>query len=121
MNYDELAWKGGALPTKATEENFILYCIARTIYDEYKAGNIDKVTASKLKENAVIWLDSIHGLAHSNSKLIVELGKLTAPRAELVKRDKSELLEIINRIEALVMGLMKEFNGKMPEFIKNKE
>ena len=60
-------------------------------------------------------------LARSNHQIILELAKATAPRNELIKKDKADLLDIIARIEGVVTGLMKEFNGKVPEFLKMEE
>lgn len=70
------------------------------------------------KADALTYYETIKALARSNTKIIVELSKATVPRVDLVKKDKAELVEIITRIEGVVYGLMQEFDGKIPEFLK---
>lgn len=115
---DLCAFYGREMPANSGPSEIIYYYAIRSIYDNVKQERLTKEKAKQLKDSLALWLDTIISLAHSNSKLIVELGKLTAPRAELVKRDKAELLEIINRIEALVTGLISEYGDKLPGFIK---
>lgn len=115
------AWKKSGLSPKDPPEKMIVYCIARAMYAEYEAEKLTQIQAQNIKLTALTYFEMLQGLAHSNSKIIIELSKLTAPRRELPKKSKAELLEIINRIEAIVAGLMSEYDGKLPEFMKIKE
>ena len=57
-------------------------------------------------------------IAHSNSEIIKELAKATAPRKDLVKKDKAELLDVISRIEGVVTGMMKSYGDSIPKILK---
>lgn len=115
------AWKKCGLSPKDPPEKMIVYCIARAMYADYDAEKLTQIQAQNIKLTALTYFDMLQSLAHSNSKIIIELSKLTAPRKELPKKSKAELLEIVNRIEAIVAGLMTEYDGKLPEFMKIKE
>lgn len=115
------AWKESGLSPKDPPEKMIVYCIARAMYADYEAEKLTQIQAQNIKLTALTYFDMLQSLAHSNSRIITELSKLTAPRRELPKKSKAELLEIINRIEAIVAGLMSEYDGKLPEFLKIKE
>lgn len=115
------AWKKRGLSPKDPPEKMIVYCIARAMYADYEAEKLTQIQAQNIKLTALTYFDMLQSLAHSNSKIIIELSKLTAPRKELPKKSKAELLEIVNRIEAIVAGLMSEYDGKLPEFMKIKE
>lgn len=122
MNEIELmAWNREPLPKKATAEKIIVYCIARTLYEQYSSGQLTKEEAQGYKLTALTYYEAIKELARSNSKIIVELAKATAPRAEMTRKSKAELLDMIARIEAVVMGLIKEHSEKAPEFLKMEE
>lgn len=115
------AWKKLGLSPKDPPEKMIVYCIARAMYADYEAEKLTQIEAQNIKLSALAYFEMLQGLAHSNSKIIIELSKLTAPRRELPKKSKAELLEIVNRIEAIVAGLMSEYDGKLPEFLIIKE
>lgn len=118
--YDDLvkrAWQKDP-PIKASPEQQIIYCIARAIYADFTEGNIEQEEAHKLKENLFMYFDTIEGLAHSNSEIIKELAKATAPRKDLIKKDKAELLEVISRIEGVVTGMMKSYGDSIPKILK---
>ena len=118
--YDDLvkrAWQKDP-PIKASPEQQIIYCIARAIYADFTEGNIEQEEAHKLKENLFMYFDTIEGLAHSNSEIIKELAKATAPRKDLIKKDKAELLEVISRIEGVVTGMMKNYGDSIPKILK---
>lgn len=122
MNEIELmAWNREPLPKKATAETIIVYCIARTLYEQYSAGQLTKEEAQSYKLTALTYYETIKELARSNSKIILELAKATAPRSEMTRKSKAELLDVITRIEAVVMGLIKNHNEKVPEFLKMEE
>lgn len=112
------AWKKEGLSPKDPPEKMIVYCIARAMYADYDAEKLTQIQAQNIKLTALTYFDMLQGLAHSNSKIIIELSKLTAPRKELPKKSKAELLEIINRIEGLVYGLMEKHNGRIPDILR---
>lgn len=118
---DLIAWTDRAMPKNASIADMLYYHAINDIYNRAKADEVGMDNAKRLKADIAGYLDMLNSLAHSNSKIIIELSKLTAPRRELPKKSKAELLEIINRIEAIVTGLMKEYDGKLPEFMKIKE
>lgn len=118
---DLIARKRKPLPKNASSADMLYYYAVRGLYKEYDDQLIEAKDAGKHKREIIAAADTLQGLAHSNSKIIIELSKLTAPRRELPKKSKAELLEIINRIEALVTGLISEYGDKLPEFIKIKE
>ena len=118
--YDDLvkrAWQKDP-PIKASPEQQIIYCIARAIYADFSEGNLTQEEAYKLKETLFVYFDTIEGLAHSNSEIIKELAKATAPRKDLIKKDKAELLEVISRIEGVVTGMMKSYGDSIPKILK---
>lgn len=118
--YDDLvkrAWQKDP-PIKASPEQQIIYCIARAIYADFSEGNLTQEEAYKLKETLFVYFDTIKGLAHSNSEIIKELAKATAPRKDLVKKDKAELLDVISRIEGIVTGMMKSYGDSIPKILK---
>lgn len=115
------AWKKSGLSPNDPPEKMIVYCIARAMYADYEEEKLTQIQAQNIKLTALTYFEMLQGLVHSNSKIIIELSKLTAPRRELPKKSKTELLEIVNRIEAIVTGLMSEYDGKLPEFIKIEE
>lgn len=118
---DLLARTRRPLPKNASSADMLYYYAVRGLYKDYDDQLIEADDAGKHKREITAAVDTLQGLAHSNSKIIIELSKLTAPRRELPKKSKAELLEIINRIEAIVAGLMTEYDGKLPEFMKIKE
>lgn len=106
------------MPKSASTKDMIYYYCVDRLYSDYDKRTIDKEEARAIKSNITSYLDTLESLARSNSKIITELSKLTAPRKELANKDQAQLLEVIARIEAIVTGLMKEHDGKLPEFLK---
>lgn len=115
---DQIAAYDRSMPEKSSVKEWIYYYCVSALFSDYNKGKITKKEASARKKDIICYLDTVEGLVHSNSKIIRELAKATAPRAELVKKDKAELLEVINRIEGVVTGLMNKYDGKVPEFLK---
>ena len=118
--FDKYAWDEKP-PKKMSPEGLVLYSIARAMYADYKANIISKEEAQSRKQMALFYIDALQGLARANSKIIYQLSVSLAPRKDLVKRDKKALLEVINRIEGLASGLMKEYKSRIPEFFRIKE
>lgn len=113
-----LAWNKKPLPKNSPPDKVLIYSVARVIYEQFERGELTKEQAQEMKCSALMYLETIKGLAQSNSKIIRELSKATAPRSSLVRKDKAELLEVISRIEGVVTGLMKEYNGRLPDFLR---
>ena len=105
------------MPLGAGVKDLIYYHCIESLYRMHEGRKIKKSEASKKKQKIADYLDTLEGIAHSNAKIIVELSKLTAPRADMVKKDKAELLEVVNRIEGLVTGLIKEYDQAIPKFL----
>ena len=118
MNDEELrAWRKEGINPTAPPDKQIIYCIARAMYADYEAEIIEQRDAQAIKLNALDYLAFLQSMARTNTKIIKELSKATAPRAELPKKSKEELLEIIVRIEALVTGIIRECSDKLPSYL----
>ena len=114
----EMAWNKKPPTDKCSADTIILYCISRALYADFNESRTTRHASQKMKADALTYYETIKALARSNTKIIIELNRSIAPRADLVKKDKAELVEIITRIEGVVYGLMQEFDGKIPEFLK---
>lgn len=115
---EQLAWSKSPLPANTSPEKVIVYCVSRMMYEFYEREELTKGEAQELKLSAMMYLETLKELAKGSNKIIKELARNTAPRADLVKRDKSELLEVIARIEGVATGLMKEYKDKIPKFLR---
>ena len=113
-----LAWNKRPLPKNSPPDKVLIYSVARTIYEQYERGELTKEQAQDIKYTTLIWLETIKGLAQSNTKIIRELAKATAPRSSLVRKDKAELLDVISRIEGIVTGMMKSYGDSIPKILK---
>lgn len=109
------------MPLSATAKDWIFYCCFAKLYSDYKANRITKAQAAEKKRDIINYLSTIEALALSNSKIIHELAVATAPRKDLVKKDKADLLDIISRIEGVATDVMKSFDSEIPIFLKIKE
>lgn len=117
---EKRAWQKDP-PKKASPETMLIYCIARALYADFAEGNLTQEEAHSLKSDLYFYVYTIQGLAHSNSAIIRELAKATAPRAELTRKSKAELLDVISRIEGVVTGLMKRYDDLIPKILKVEE
>lgn len=121
--YDEIikqAWQKEP-PKNANPNKQIIYCIARSIYADFAEGSLEQDEAQRMKDNLIYYFEMLFELAHSNSEIIRELAKATAPRKDLVKKDKAKLLDVISRIEGIVTGLMKKYDDPIPKILKVEE
>jgi hypothetical protein len=109
------------MPDDAGPKDLLYYYSVLGLFGAYKAKKIKKKEAANIKKSIICYLDTLEALAHSNSKIVHELDIMTAPRAELVHKDKAELLNIISTIEAVVTGLVKEHSQELPEFLRIEE
>ena len=116
-----LAWNKRPLPKNSPPDKVLIYSVARVIYEQFERGELTKEQAQEMKYSTLMYLETIKGLAQSNSKIIRELSKATAPRSSLVRKDKAELLEVISRIEGVVTGLMKRYDDPIPKMLKVEE
>ncbi|MBR2304032.1 MAG: hypothetical protein IJ871_02705 [Ruminococcus sp.] len=114
---DELAWTNRALPENAGNLDQIYYHLARSIYGYVKSGTMELQEAKRLKLTLADYFGTVEMLSRSSGRLLVELGKLTAPREELTKMDKAQLINIIVKMEALSAGLIKSADQEPPEFM----
>lgn len=118
MSEEELrAWEKKGIEVTEMPDKIIRYCIARALYADFEEEITEQRDAQAMKLNALDYLAFLQSLARSNTKIIKELSILTAPRKDLTKKSKAQLLEIISRIEALVTGIIKEHGDRLPEFI----
>jgi hypothetical protein len=115
---DQIAAYDRTMTEKSSVKEWLYYYCVSALFSDYNKGKITKKEASARKKDLISYLDTVEGLAHSNSIIIKEIARNTAPRSELVHKDKAELLEVINRIEGVVTGLMNKYDGKVPEFLK---
>lgn len=118
--YDEIikqAWQKEP-PKDASLDKQIIYCIARSVYADFAEGSLEQDEAQRMKDNLIYYFEMLFELAHSNSEIIKELAKATAPRKDLVKKDKAELLDVISRIEGVVTGMMKSYGDSIPKILK---
>lgn len=112
------AYESRTMPKGAKVDDWIYYYCISALFHDFKTQKITKQEAIQRKSDIIAYLDIISELARSNSKIITELAKATAPRAELTRKSKAQLLDVISRIEGVVTGLMNEYGGKVPEFLK---
>lgn len=115
---DMKAAYGQQMPNNAGYKDLLYYYAMDYLYRNCKAQKLSVEAGAEIKKNITAYLDTMEALAHSSNKIIIELNRSIAPRADLVKKDQAELIEIITRIEGVVYGLMQEFDGKIPEFLK---
>lgn len=121
--YDEIikrAWQKEP-PKDASPNEQIIYCIARSVYADFAEGSLEQDEAQRMKDNLIYYFQMLFELAHSNSEIIKELAKATAPRAELTRKSKAELLDVISRIEGVVTGMMKRYGDQIPKILKFEE
>lgn len=113
-----MAFYNRELPDNAAASEKLYYHAIKDIYGELKAKQRTEENAKALKEDISACYDLLTSLAKSNTKIIIELAKLTAPRKDLTKKDKSELLEIIARMDGLLSGILPNAKAALPEFLK---
>lgn len=118
QDIDFLAFYDRPMPDGAGEKDMLYYYAVRALYVEYHAKRLSQSKAGELKARYASYLDRTEGLAFSSSKLIAELDRSTEPRANLGKKTKAELIEIITRFEALLMNLSKQYEDDIPEMLK---
>ena len=115
---DALAWSGEPIPQTASSEDICLYCISRAVYDLFEKEVIDKEKAQTLKQKALDYIEALQTLARGNSAIIRTIATATAPRADLVKKSKVQLLDYIAKIESVASGLIKTMDEHTPDFMK---
>ena len=118
---DELAWTNQPLPEKTVCLDQIYYHLARSIYGYVKSGTMELQEAKRLKLTLADYFGTVEMLSRSSGRLLVELGKLTAPREELTKMDKAQLLEVIGKMEALCYGIISSAKEKVPDVLSDLE
>lgn len=121
LEIDEYAWKNQPLPKEAGRIDQIYYHLARSIYGYVKSGTMELQQAKNLKLTLAHYFETVEMLARSSGRLLVELGKLTAPREELTKMDKAQLLEVIGKMEALCYGIISSAKEKVPDVLSDLE
>lgn len=115
---DELAWENRPLPKDADRWEMIYYLFVRSIYTYVKNGTMELQKAKNMKQKLAHYFESVEKLALGSGKLISELNKLTAPRAELAEKSREELLEIVVRMDALCSGIIRKAEEEVPEFFR---
>lgn len=124
LDIDELAWENRPLPKDADRWDMIYYLFVRSIYAYVKNSTMELQKAKNMKQKLAHYYETVEMLALSNGKLISELNKLTAPRAELADKSREELLEIVVKMDALCSSIIRTAAEEVPEFFrveKNKE
>ena len=114
---DEFAWYNNELPKNSDRLEMIYYHMTRSIYASVKNGTVALGNAKALKAKLVGYFENIVDLACSSGRLITELNKLTAPSADLRKKKRDELLEIVLKMSALCSGLMSRAEQEVPEML----
>lgn len=115
LEIDEYAWKNQPLPKEAGRIDQIYYHLARSIYGYVKSGTMELQQAKNLKLTLAHYFETVEMLARSSGRLLVELGKLTAPWAELRDKPKDELEDIILKMRDLCCGLTKSAEEVMDD------
>ncbi|MBR6102661.1 MAG: hypothetical protein IKP95_09545 [Ruminococcus sp.] len=118
---ETLAWQGDVLPAGSSDDETLYFYIVCKVYDDLRKEALGRSEARSLKTKIRMLFERVERLepiAKSNTKLVIELNKLTAPRADLVKMDKEQLLNVIHKMEGLVCGLIKSIEDEVPEFLK---
>ena len=118
---ETLAWQGNVLPAGSSDDDTLYFYIVCKVYDDLRREVLGRSEARSLKtkiRQLFERVELLEPIAKSNTKLVIELNKLTAPRADLVKMDKEQLLNVIHKMEGLVCGLIKSIEDEVPEFLK---
>ena len=87
------------------------------IYKICKADDIPTEQARKIKAEFVRRIDTLaqwEEIFIDSLNVMTELEKLIAPDADIVKMDKTELVDKVIRFEAVLNGTLKKYDGKIP-------
>lgn len=117
-DFNAMAARGMPMPDGLALHEVVYYKSLTLLYGEYHAGKVDVEEAKKQKRQlmkdyteAAYTLDMWrHGV-----RAAAELNKLVSPEADLPKKSKRELVEIVIRFQALLNGTMDRYDGEIPK------
>lgn len=117
-DFNTMAAKGIPMPDGLALHEVVYYKSLTLLYNEYHTGRVDVDEAKKQKRQLMKdYAEAAYTLdmwQHS-ARLATELNKLVSPEADLPKKSKRELVEIVIRFQALLNGTMDRYDGEIPK------
>lgn len=113
-----MAAKGIPMPDGLALYEVVYYKALTLLYGEYHAGRVDVEEAKKQKRQLMKdYAEAAYTLDmwRHGARAAAELNKLVSPEADLPKKSKRELVEIIVRFQALLNGTMDRYDGEIPK------
>lgn len=128
---DIMAYNGEELPENSNCFDEVYWLAMYYLYKVAKIDNIPKEQASAAKKNITKKIEQAQKRSEPNElvvacfnasvKLLTELEKLIQPTAKLKNKSKEELLDIILRFQGILVGLMKNADDDIPQFLRGKK
>lgn len=113
-----MAAKGIPMPDGLALHEVVYYKALTLLYGEYHAGKVDVEEAKKQKRQLMKdYAEAAYTLDmwRHGARLATELNKLVSPEADLPKKSKRELVEIVIRFQTLLNGTMDRYDGEIPK------
>ena len=117
-DFNTMAARGMPMPDGLALHEVVYYKTLALLYGEYHAGKVDIEEAKKQKRQLMKdYAEAAYTLDmwQHGARLATELNKLVSPEADLPKKSKRELVEIIIRFQALLNGIMDRYDGEIPK------
>lgn len=117
-DFNTMAAKGVLMPDGLALHEVVYYKALTLLYGEYHAGKVDVEEAKKQKRQLMKdYTEAAYTLDmwQHGARTAAELNKLVSPEADLPKKSKRELVEIIIRFQALLNGTMDRYDGEIPK------
>ena len=117
-DFNTMAARGMPMPDGLALHEVVYYKTLALLYGEYHAGKVDIEEAKKQKRQLMKdYVEAAYTLDmwQHGARAAAELNKLVSPEADLPKKSKRELVEIIIRFQALLNGTMDRYDGEIPK------
>lgn len=117
-DFNTMAARGMPMPDGLALHEVVYYKALTLLYGEYHAGKVDVEEAKKQKRQLMKdYTEAAYTLDmwRHGARAAAELNKLVSPEADLPKKSKRELVEIIIRFQALLNGTMDRYDGEIPK------
>ena len=117
-DFNTMAAKGIPMPDGLALHEVVYYKTLTLLYGEYHAGKVDIEEAKKQKRQLMKdYAEAAYTLDmwQHGARAATELNKLVSPEADLPKKSKRELVEIVIRFQALLNGTMDRYDGEIPK------
>lgn len=117
-DFNTMAAKGIPMPDGLALHEVVYYKTLTLLYGEYHAGKVDIEEAKKQKRQLMKDYAEVAytlDMWQHGARAAAELNKLVSPEADLPKKSKRELVEIVIRFQALLNGTMDRYDGEIPK------